>query len=227
MRSTACPRRDMFPGIRPRSSARLRLQADEPLHPVRITRPFAIGRAEVTQKQWRDVMGTAPWAGEPSVKDADDCPAVHLSWENAVEFCDRLTRREALDAKGQRYALPTEAQWEYACRAGTSTIWSFGDDASKPSDHAWWGGMQGDGSTAKEPYPHEVAVKKPNPWGLHDMHGNVNEWCRDWYASGYYGASPREDPHVPATGRFGDLGFRVVLETMPVSGILGRQEIQP
>ena len=234
----------------------LRLQADEPLHPVTITRPFAIGRTEVTQKQWRDVMGTTPWAGKPSVKEADACAAVHVSWEDAVEFCRRLTTVESLEAKGRRYALPTEAQWEYACRAGTSTIWSFGDDASKLSEHAWWGGMQGDGPAANEPYPHEVALKKPNPWGLHDMHGNVNEWCRDWYASGYYAVSPRTDPpgpptgvkrvvrgghwrlpeaqtrssnraHVPAKGRFGDLGFRVVLESGPVSGILSHREIPP
>lgn len=222
----------------------LRLQADEPLHSVRITRPFAIGRTEVTQQQWHAVMGTRPWAGEPFVKEADGCAAVHVNWEEAVEFCDRLTKREALDATRQRYALPTEAQWEYACRAGTSTLWSFGDDASRLSGYAWWGGMKGDGPAAAEPYPHEVAGKKPNPWGLHDMHGNVNEWCRDWYASDYYRVSPPDDPPGPPTGerrvvrgghwrlpeaqtrssnraqvratdRWGDLGFRVVLETVP------------
>ncbi|MEY3225512.1 MAG: hypothetical protein RLZZ536_131, partial [Planctomycetota bacterium] len=93
-----------------------------------------------------------------------------------MAFCKKLSEKE-----GKTYRLPTEAEWEYACRGGTKTAFSFGDGEAKLSDYAWWGGLFGTGNARNEQYAHRVAQKLPNPFGLHDMHGNVWEWCSDWY----------------------------------------------
>jgi formylglycine-generating enzyme required for sulfatase activity len=153
---------------------------------VAINKGFYLGKYSVTQAEFKAVMGTTPWAGKRYVKEGDDYPATYVDWNDAAEFCRKLTARESQAGRlpqGYVYALPTEAQREYACRAGTTTAYSFGDDAGNLGDYAWWGGIgDGDGSAKTEPYAQRVGQKKPNQWGFYDMHGNVCEWCRDAYA---------------------------------------------
>jgi formylglycine-generating enzyme required for sulfatase activity len=134
---------------------------------------FYMQTTEVTQAQWFAVMGTRPWAGQIRVKEADNCPATYVGWDDAVAFCKKLSEKE-----GMKYRLPTEEEWECACRAGTSTKYSFGDDESRLGEYAWYNKNAWD---IGEQYAHAVATKKPNAWGLYDMHGNVWEWCSDWY----------------------------------------------
>jgi len=165
--------------------------------PVTLSRDFSVGQTEVTQGQWKQVMGTEPWKGETLVKEGANYPATYVSWEDSMEFCRKLTeqeRRASRLSSDQLYTLPTEAQWEYACRAGTKTEFSFGDDESKLGDYAWWAG-----NTQSEPYAHEVGLKKPNPAGLYDIHGNVWEWCMDWHHENLAGG---RDPVGPTTGSF-------------------------
>ena len=167
---------------------------ESPVHEVEISNGFWLGTYEVTQEQWQAVMGTTPWSGDGAVVDDPSHPAVHVSWEDAQDFIVRLN--EAAGALW--YRLPTEAEWEYACRAGTQTPWSFGDELQAP-DYAWYSYTAG---RAGENYAHAVGTKWPNPWGLRDMHGNVFEWVHDWYDEGYYADSPRVDPTGPATGSY-------------------------
>jgi formylglycine-generating enzyme required for sulfatase activity len=136
-------------------------------------RDYSLGKTVVTQLQWREVMGTEPWKGRPYVMEGDDYPAVYVSWDDAVEFCKKLT-----DIEGKAYRLPTEAEWEYACRAGTTTSYHFGDDATELGKYAWFCANARD---IDENYPHRVEQKLPNQFGLYDMHGNVWEWCSDLY----------------------------------------------
>jgi formylglycine-generating enzyme required for sulfatase activity len=161
--------------------------------PVTLTRPFWMGKTEVTRGQWKRVMKTTPWGDSAGMSD-DDLPVVGVSWDEATDFCRRLTARDrstpALQ-KNEVYRLPTEAEWEYACRAGTTTKFSFGDDDSQLGDFGWFVGGNSGGST------HPVGTKKPNSWGLHDMHGNVWEWCSDWYGETLTGGV---DPVGPSTG---------------------------
>jgi formylglycine-generating enzyme required for sulfatase activity/predicted Ser/Thr protein kinase len=160
---------------------------------VTLTQAYFLGRCEVTQGEWKTVMLTEPWKGESFVKEGRDYPATHVSWDDAIQFCRKLTDRERKAGRlpaGWEYALPTEAQWEYACRAGTTSRFSFGDDESKLGRYAWFTKNAGD---AGEKYAHEVAQKLPNAFGLYDMHGNVWEWCRDWYGEKLPGGS---DPVV-------------------------------
>ncbi|GIW90010.1 MAG: hypothetical protein KatS3mg109_0442 [Pirellulaceae bacterium] len=159
---------------------------EKPQHRVRIYRPFYLAVTEVTQEQYQQVMGTNP----SYFQGAPKRPVENVSWNDAVEFCRRLSQKE-----GKEYRLPTEAEWEYACRAGSTTRWSFGNDASELGEYAWYGGNSG-GTT------HPVGQKKPNAWGLYDMHGNVWEWCADWYDEVYYRTSPLDDPKGPDSGRF-------------------------
>lgn len=166
---------------------------DEDQVDVTLTHGFWLGKYEVTQEQWRTVMQTEPWQGMQRVRVAADSPACWLSWDQASLFCRELTRQERESGalpEGWEYVLPTEAQWEYACRAGTTTMFFFGDDDSKLFDYAWYGEQE---RGAKEMNARAVGRKLPNPWGFYDMHGNVVEWCRDWYNPKYPGGS---DPYV-------------------------------
>ena len=162
----------------------------ETRHVVRITKPFYLGVHEVTQGQYVKVMRLPlagdrerPWISrtlqgkrtvQPWVKNGPDYPAVHVARGDAERFCRKLSDHEGVD-----YRLPTEAEWEYACRAGTTTAYSFGDDASKLGQYAWHLENAWD---VGERYAHRVGQKLPNPWGLYDMHGNVWERCHDWMA---------------------------------------------
>jgi formylglycine-generating enzyme required for sulfatase activity len=160
-----------------------RFNDEGPQTEVTISKSFWLGKTEVTQGQWESVMG-----GNPSHFKGPDLPVEQVSWEDAMAFCEVLTQRER-DAgrlpEGYVYTLPTEAQWEYACRAGTTTRFSFGDSDSDLGDYGWYGGNSGNQT-------HPVGEKLANPWGLYDMHGNVNEWCRDW--SGNYSGGTITDP---------------------------------
>ena len=153
-----------------------------PVHSVRISEGFYLGKYEVTQGQWEAVMGTRPWAD--NVRSEADYPAIYISWEDAQAFIGRLNA----SAGSNIYRLPSEAEWEYACRAGTSTRWSFGDDASQLTHYAY------------ENYEYRVGTKRANSWGLYDMHGYVWEWVQDWYGGDYYSVSPAVDPPGPSTG---------------------------
>jgi len=153
---------------------------------VTISKGFYLGRTSVTQAQFKALMGATPWSGKDLVKEGDDYPATYVDWNDAAEFCRKLTARESQAGrlpKGYVCALPTEAQREYACRAGTTTAYSFGNDPSVLVDYAWWGGSLGDGNCKTEQYAHRVGQKKPNPWGFCDLHGNLWEWCRDYYVA--------------------------------------------
>ena len=172
---------------------------DEAQQRVTIHHPFIISRTVVTKAEWKAVMKSEPWKGQRCVVDGNDAPAVYVDWHDAVAFCRKLTTLERGGGwleKGEHYRLPTEAEWEYACRAGTKSAWSFGADPRKLDDHAWHYGNTGD---RKEAYAHRVGLKKPNPWGLCDMHGNVYEWCSDWYKPVLAGG---DDPQGPSTGTF-------------------------
>jgi len=168
---------------------------NETQHQVTLTKPFYMGRTEVTQGQWKKVMGTEPWKGKAYVQEGDDYPAVYVSWDDAVEFCKKLSAME-----GKVYRLPTEAEWEYACRGGTKTAFYFGNDEAELSKYAWWGGTLLNGNAKDEKYAHRVAQKLPNPFGLYDMHGNVYEWCSDWMVD--YPSTPLTDPRGPDAGAF-------------------------
>jgi len=159
-----------------------RLPAEAPRHRVRITRAFYLGLCEVTQAQYERVMGSNPSQVKESGPDA---PVEEVSWEDAAEFCRRLSGM--VEEKAAEYRLPTEAEWEYACRGGTTAARCFGDDEVELSDYAWYAKNSG-GKT------HPVGQKKPNAWRLHDMHGNVWERCQDRYAEEYYAGSPPSDP---------------------------------
>ena len=161
-------------------------------HKVTISKPFYMQTTEVTQGQWKEVMGTEPWKGEDNVKEGDNYPAVYVSWDDAVAYCKKLSEKE-----GKTYRLPTEAEWEYACRAGTKTTWSFGDYEASLGDYAWY---YGNAFNIGDKYAHQVGLKKPNAFGLYDMHGNVEEWCHDYFGRNYYKQSPAQDPQGPASG---------------------------
>ena len=141
---------------------------------VTLTRPFYLSKTEVTQAQWQAVMGTSPWKGKEYVREGDAYPAVHIMWDDAKAFCKELGKKEKAS-----YRLPTEAEWEYGCRAGTTTRFSFGDDDARMTEFEWY---YGNAAGLQETYPHQVGKKSANPFGLHDMHGNVGEWCQDAYA---------------------------------------------
>ena len=206
-------------------------RADEkPRHQVRITRPFYLGKYEVTQAEYEAVMGQDPSdfkrkpknqisqlspAAKQLQQDPNDFkgkpknPVESVSWLDAVRFCNQLSEREGLkpfykisgetvqvpDWNGRGYRLPTEAEWEYACRAGTATRYSFGDDETSLGEFCWF--LENSDSST-----HEVGQKRANGTGLHDMHGNVWEWCWDWYSADYYKEPPVDDPRGPSQATY-------------------------
>jgi formylglycine-generating enzyme required for sulfatase activity len=177
--------------------------ADErPIHQVQITKPFQIGKFEVTQAQWQSVMGS-----NPSTIKGDDRPVETISKDEAHEFLNRLNARN----DGFRYRLPTEAEWEYAARAGTA-----GSYTGKLDEVAWYNGNSEDET-------HPVGQKKPNAWGLYDMEGNVKEWVEDYYSATYYSNSPAVDPTGPPGGRGGGRGGRGRRGGPPPGGFGGRR----
>jgi formylglycine-generating enzyme required for sulfatase activity len=196
---------------------------DETLHEVTIEVGFSLGATEVTQDQYKKLTGTNPSEFRDEYR-----PVENVSWDDAAAFCRKLTENERAAGnlpEGMAYRLPTEAEWEYACRAGGSKAYSHGDDEATLAEHAWHRGNSGNTS-------HPVGARKPNALGFHDMHGNVWEWCRDPY--GDYGddsekngsmrvrrgGSWNERAHncrsakrlwwLPSR-RFNDLGFRIAL----------------
>lgn len=184
--------------------------AGETQHQVTLTQGYYLGVYEVTNAQWSHVMGKG-------ARDGDDRPVANVSWEVADEFCRRLSALPEERNVGAVYRLPTEAEWEYACRAGTTTMYSFGNHESRLGSYAWFGNNSGDqvldaaelwdsedddyGSLLAENgcRSHPVGTKRPNQWGLFDMHGNVHEWCSDWHGRDVV-ESPVTDPTGPAPG---------------------------
>jgi formylglycine-generating enzyme required for sulfatase activity len=159
---------------------------------VTITHGFWMGRYEVTQGEYQAVMGSKP----SHFGDDPNRPVEQVSWHQATNYCGKLTAGERVAGRlpaGYVYRLPTEAEWEYARRAGTTTRFSYGDDLgyAQLGNYAWYG-SNSDGTT------HAVGLKQPNAWGLYDMHGNVWEWCLDWY--GAYPGGSVTDPQGPASG---------------------------
>jgi sulfatase modifying factor 1 len=166
-----------------------------PVHAVTLD-GFWMGKCEVTNGQYRSFQADAGYdgaedasaeylkhfkPGTPFSSD-DDYPVLYVSWVNAKAFCDWLSNKT-----GQLYSLPTEAQWEYASLAGSTGNWCFGNDESLMDRYAWWKGNSGG-------HTHPVGTKEPNAFGLHDMHGNVAEWCLDWDDSEFYKRSPAQNP---------------------------------
>ncbi len=158
---------------------------EKPVHKVRISQPFYLGKYEVTQGQWQAVMGSNPsrFTGDPNL------PVEQVSWEEVQTFARKLNAREGVAV----YRLPTEAEWEYAARARATTAYGFGNHASKLGGYAWYGDNAG-GRT------HPVGGGKPNTWGLYDIHGNVWEWVQDWY--GPYEVDAAIDPPGSSTGSY-------------------------
>jgi formylglycine-generating enzyme required for sulfatase activity len=186
-------------------------EADEIPRSVTISRPFWLGVHEVTNHQWNRLMRD----GTPAPEGLADTPVADITWTDAQEFCRRMSALPQERAAERLYRLPTEAEWEYACRAGTATRYSFGDDLAGIRKHAWFGDNSGRSMISvidlwtpdRDAYarllaangcrPHAVGSLPPNPWGFYDMHGNVWEWCSDWYAA--YGSSV-SDPSGPQSG---------------------------
>ena len=176
-------------------------KSDEAWHDVEITKSFYLGATEITQQEWFSVMKTKPWeesADEnfPMYTSFHRNPASYISWEDANEFCRRLSEIE-----NRVYRLPTEAEWEYACRAqkGRRCKYNFGNDESLLREHAWFKDIDSERSVDKS--PQEVAQKTSNGFGLFDMHGNVYEWCGDWMDKKYYSKSSIKDPKGPDSGK--------------------------
>jgi len=166
-----------------------RLPSEAPEHRVRITKPFYLAASEVTQSQYERVVGNNP----SKFKEDANCPVEMVSWDEASAFCRKLGELPE-ERSGQRaYRLPTEGEWEYSCRAGTTTTWYSGDDEAGLKEIAWYKANAG-GKT------HPVCEKSPNALGLYDMHGNVWEWCQDCWAVDYYAAAPLDDPTGPTGG---------------------------
>jgi len=234
---------------------------DEKPHEVVISKPFYMGTTEVTQAEYQKVMGSNPssFKNAQNSSDTETLPVEQVSWEDAVEFCKRLSSLPEEKQSSRAYRLPSEAQWEYACRAGQNGPFGFDGPLNALDQFAWFADNSGDKALDSQQLwkasnedldeylkvlksngcrTRPVGKKKPNAWGLHDMHGNVWEWCGDWYSD--YPKGPSTDPVGPVRGtdrvirgggfhfqpqdcrsaerhgsfpsnRVDDLGFRVIL----------------
>lgn len=188
----------------------------ETQHEVTISKSFYLGTHEVTQADFAKVMQDVK---NRSAFEGDDRPVENIEWTLAKQFCEQLSALPKEKAAGRKYRLPTEAEWEYACRAGTDTAFNFGDSLS--SEQANFNGNYPAGGAKKHKYLRQTArvgSYAPNAFGLYDMHGNVSEWCADWYDPKYYSSSPSKDPRGPSSGvvptKFtnnGDQNFFVVV----------------
>lgn len=163
----------------------LKTRQPEKITPVKVflTHGYWLGKYEVSQSEWKKVMKTEPWKGQDLVKVGADFPATFVDWNDAIEFCHKMTHQERQAGRLSNeweYTLPTEAQWERACRARNETRFSFGDDESKLGEYAWFGDNS---AKVGDHYARSKGQKKANPWGFHDIHGNVWEWCRDVYTA--------------------------------------------
>ncbi|MFN6207097.1 MAG: formylglycine-generating enzyme family protein [Planctomycetota bacterium] len=166
---------------------------DERQHRVTLSRDYYLGAFECTQAEYEKVMGRNPsqFQGNRIAGSSSNHPVEQISWEDAVEFCRRLSELPEEKAAGRVYRLPTEAEWEYGCRAGNLAVFAFGDQDRLLDEYGWYkanGNLQ----------THPVGQKKPNAWGLYDMHGNAWEWCADWY--GNYPNRAVVDPRGPEVG---------------------------
>ncbi len=171
-----------------------------PQHKVTISKPFYMAKYEVTQAQWEAVMGinpydlprSNPFYRIPGMKERITHPnhPATISWEDAQKFVQKLNEKEHT----AKYRLPTEAEWEYVARAGTSSTYFFGEHSEELSEYAWYGEDFSIGGS------HAIGMKKPNPWGFYDIYGNVWEWVQDYYSDDYYQHSPEFDPKGPDTG---------------------------
>ena len=158
---------------------------EQPAHPVTLTQPFYMGKYAVTQEQYAQVIGT-----HPSHFKGQDSPVEQVSWDDAQAFC-----KKAAEHTQQTVRLPTEAEWEYACRAGTRTTYYSGDTDKDLARVAWYAANSNNTT-------HPVGQKEPNVFGLYDVHGNVWQWCQDWYGEDFYGKSEAENPQGPAQGAY-------------------------
>jgi formylglycine-generating enzyme required for sulfatase activity len=175
---------------------------EKPIHTVWVD-SFLMDKYEVTQAEY-EKLGQIEAFANPSHFRGLDLPAEQVTWRQAALFCNARSQLEGLqpcyndnaecDFNANGYRLPTEAEWEYACRAGTDTDYSFGSDARRLGDFGWFADNSG-----KKTHP--VGQKRPNPWGLYDMHGNVAEWCQDIFAKDYYRTSPEKNPRGPTEGK--------------------------
>lgn len=175
---------------------------ERPVHRIVISKPFYMAKYEITEPQWEAVMGPHPrlvnWRKEPNELVGPKKAMRGISWNECQQFLAAVRKKTPDNA----FALPTEAQWEYACRAGSQTEFSFGNDESQLDEYALFAGNKDwPGADGVFRY-HDSGTRKPNAWGLHDMHGGVWEWCSDWYDADYYFDSPLVDPAGPRTGRF-------------------------
>ena len=173
--------------------------ADETPHEVYVD-SFYMDKHPISQQLYESVMGV-----NPSKRKGPKNPVERMQWTDAVRFCNRCSELEGLtpcydldtwecNFEANGFRLPTEAEWEYACRAGSQTKYFFGDDGAKLAKYAWF-------KPHSKGRPRPVAQKRPNPWGLYDMHGNVWEWCNDYYSETYYTEGPRENPNGPVSGK--------------------------
>ncbi len=166
---------------------------NESQHEVTISNDYYLGAYEVTQTQYQTVIGNNPscYQGALVGNQNADLPVENVSLDDAVEFCKKLTELPEEKKAGRVYRLPTEAQWEYACRAGSKTIYSFDDEEGLLPEYGWF-------KRNSSQRTHTVGLLEPNAWGLYDMHGNVWEWCSDWY--GEYPKGAVSDPTGPTMG---------------------------
>jgi len=155
---------------------------EEPVHQVTLS-AFEMSVTPITQGQYQEVMGN-----NPSYFRGYELPVEKVGWNDAVEFCQKLSQKT-----GSKFRLPTEAEWEYACRAGTTTRYNLGNTKSDLAQAGWYD-FNSSGKT------HPVGQKTPNAWGLYDMHGNVWEWCNDWYGKDFYGSAPKLNPSGALSG---------------------------